>query len=78
MKKIMPFVFFMILLFSCSGNNQKIEEIQKNQIIMEQQLDSLKSRIKDLEELTITNTNIINDLIKPKPGSLLYELENTK
>jgi hypothetical protein len=78
MKKILAALFLMIVLFSCSESKQSITEIQKNQEIMELQIDSLKQRIKDLEELTITNTNIIHELTKPQPGSLLYELENKK
>ena len=75
MNKIIPALILVSFLFSCSVNNRKYEELQANQIRLEQQIDSLKVKLKDVEELTLTNSKIISDMLQPKPGTLLHEIE---
>nr|WP_321357184.1 hypothetical protein [uncultured Draconibacterium sp.] len=75
MKRIF-IVFVVITMFGCASENTKVKELEAKQIQLEQKIDSLQNEIKDLQELTKTHNEIITDMLKPKQGSLLDELDN--
>lgn len=70
MKKLLPFLLI-AFLFSCSNNSAKLDEISKRQDAIEARIDSIQSDMKFMA----TTDSIFLELLKPGPGSLLFELQ---
>ncbi len=69
----------LLLLFSCNNNSSKLDEITKRQDALEAKIVTLEDRIDSIEtniELMTTTDSIFLETLKPKPGSLLYEIEH--
>jgi len=64
-------------LFLAACSSPDLTEIKEQQKKLESKIDSLENVVHQLEQNDSLSFSILNEyVLKPQPGSLLYELEN--